>query len=523
MKRFFAFLIVIGIAIGLVVFWKNTKKEENNQNIEIESGEKEVYIGELNLPLIAMDTVNPILTKNKQVSDVMKLIYEPLWDWNEKNQLEPVLVSEWYEKDDLTWILKLNTNARWHDGSFLKAEDVIFTYQTILKEDSVYHENIRNITAIEKIDTNAIQIRLATKDKNLMYLLTFPIISYDFFEKDLKKENTVFQEMGTGPYCLKSISKENGVITLEANSHWWKSKEFKVKNIHLYLYSSYGEAIKAFKSSTIDLITTTMTSWQKKFGVVGINTYSYESAEFETIIPNTQNVLLKENSVRRMILAGINAANIIEVVYQGNGKVSNYPITSNSYLNFYETDKNYDVEKAKQLLMNAGWINENDTWKKEINGKNYSLSFDLLVNEDIEEKFEIAKLIEENLQEIGVKIKIVKVNTKEYQKRLENGNFELALATLYLDSDRDLLELVESTSQSNYARYQNSTMDALIQKMTFENQEMIWQQIQELYRNECPYIGMYYLCNQLLTNKSVKGNIQPTVWNPYYGIMGWCK
>ena len=329
--------------------------------------------------------------------------------------------------------------------------------------------------------------------------------------------------MGTGPYCQKFISKENGVITLEANSHWWKSKEFKLKNIHLYLYSSYGEAIKAFKSSTIDLITTTMTSWQKKFGVVGINTYSYESAEFETIIPNTQNVLLKENSVRRMILAGINAANIIEVVYQGNGKVSNYPITSNSYLNFYETDKNYDVEKAKQLLMNAGWINENDTWKKEINGKNYSLSFDLLVNEDIEEKFEIAKLIEENLQEIGVKIKIVKVNTKEYQKRLENGNFELALATLYLDSDRDLLELVESTSQSNYARYQNSTMDALIQKMTFENQEMIWQQIQELYRNECPYIGMYYLCNQLLTNKSVKGNIQPTVWNPYYGIMGWCK
>lgn len=522
MKRFFAFLIVIGVAIGMFVVWQNGKKEEI-VNIEMESEEKEVYIGELNLPLIALDTVNPLLTQNKQVSDILKLIYEPLWDWNEKNQLESVLATEWYEKDELTWIVKLNTTARWHDGSFLKPEDVIFTYHTILKEDSVYQENVKNITAMEKIDANAIQIKLAAEDKNLIYQLTFPIISQNFFEKDLKKETTLFQEMGTGPYLLESISEESGVITLIANQQWWKSQDFKLKKIYLYPYATYGEAMKAFKSTTVDLITTTMTSWQKKFGAVGINTYSYESAEFETIIPNTQNVVLKENSVRRMILSGINAANMIEVVYQGNGKVSNCPIPSNSYLNFFENDKNYDIEKAKQLLMNAGWKNEENTWKKTIDGKTYALSFELLVNADTDEKVEIANLIEKNLQEIGVKIQIVKVNAKEYQKRLENGNFELALATLYLDSDRDLLELVESTSPNNYAKYQNAAMDTLIQQMNYENEETIWQQIQELYRNDCPYIGMYYLCNQLLTNKSVKGEIHPTVWNPYAGITGWCK
>ena len=37
------------------------------------------------------------------------------------------------------------------------------------------------------------------------------------------------------------------------------------------------------------------------------------------------------------------------------------------------------------------------------------------------------------------------------------------------------------------------------------------------------YIGLYYKTNMLLTNKSVKGSITPTWWNPYYNIYNWNK
>ena len=52
-----------------------------------------------------------------------------------------------------------------------------------------------------------------------------------------------------------------------------------------------------------------MSSWQKNFVAIGINSYLYESDKFETIIANTQIVPLNESSVRRMILAGINSEN----------------------------------------------------------------------------------------------------------------------------------------------------------------------------------------------------------------------
>lgn len=524
MKRILALLIIIGVFIGAFVTLRANFSENTSEILNEVSSENEIYIDSLNLPLIEVDTLNPLLTQNKQVSDILKLIYEPLFDFDEKNKLEPKLASEWNEKDDLTWIIKLNTKATWHSGKLFSAEDVIFTYNAINNsENSVYKENIKNIVSIEKIEENAIQINLASKDEFLMYKLTFPIIPKYYFDGDMKNETKNLYALGTGPYKYDTVSSENPIVTLVVNTNWWKKEKIKLNKIYLYKYATYGEAIKAFKSTEIDVISTTMSSWQKKFGAIGINNYKYSSTEFETIIPNTQNVILNESSVRRMILSGTNSENIIEHVYDGNGMLANCPIPSNSYINNNNENKNYDVEKAKQLLINAGWENSSGTWQKEINGKSYNLKFDLLVNSDSEGKEEIANLIAENLKEIGVEIKIIKVNTLEYNKRIANGKFDLVLCTLNLDMDTDLIELIYSESEKNYAKYKNEDLDKIILKINKDNFEDEMELVQTIYKNEAPYIGMYYKANNLLTNKSVKGNINPTSWNVYHDITSWCK
>ena len=388
MRKFLLPLITIGIFIGVTfslkdIFTNDVIKEVNNEI------EHEVYIDELNLPIIEIDTMNPILTKNKQLSDVLKLIYEPLFDFDEKNKLVPKLATEWNEKDDKTWIIKLNKLASWHSGKEFSAEDIIFTYNEINKsEDSIYKENIKNISSIEKLDEHTIQVNLLEKDRFVLYKLIFPILPKGYFD------NSPDSEMlnGTGPYKYDS-KLENGVIKLTANLQWWNSETFKLKKIYLYEYSTYGEAIKAFKSTEIDIIPTTMSSWQKKFGAIGINSYMYESSEYETIIANTNDSVLSDSSVRRAILTVINSENIIESVYNGNGEVSNYPVQNNSYLNFNEENNNYDIEKAKKLLINAGWDNTYGIWKKEIENKACSLDLELLVNSDNEEKVQVAELV----------------------------------------------------------------------------------------------------------------------------------
>ena len=192
MKKLFLLLIGIGIFIGSFITIRNYFFNLEAVDSLPERIENEVYIDELNLPLIEVDTLNPLLTQNKQVSDVLKLIYEPLFDFDEKNRLVPTLVTEWNEKDDNTWILKLNNLATWHSGKKLSAEDVVFTFNSIRNfENCTYKENIKNISSVEIIDDNAIQINLVSKDKYLPYKLNFPIIAKHFFQKEMLQNRPI--------------------------------------------------------------------------------------------------------------------------------------------------------------------------------------------------------------------------------------------------------------------------------------------------------------------------------------------
>ena len=171
--------------------------------------------------------------------------------------------------------------------------------------------------------------------------------------------------VGTGPYKY-SQTNSDGSIELLFNKSWWNGEEAKLNKITVYKYSTYGEAVKAFKSAEVDMIVTNMTSWKEKFGTIGMNSYSFENTEYEAIVPNCQNVVLSESSVRRAILQAINRENIINSVYNENATISDIPIHTNSKNSI--TNAEYNIEKAKQILINAGWEQTETFWHKEING-----------------------------------------------------------------------------------------------------------------------------------------------------------
>lgn len=523
MKKGLGFLIILGIIIGTMIALRG-EQEEVIENLPQTSGDTEIYIGELSLPWMEIDSYNPILTQNKPVSDILKLIYEPLFDWNEENQLEPKLASEWSERDELSWIVKINTNATWHSGKPFSVEDVLFTYHAIANaEQSVYQENIKNIVNMERMDDHAILITLATRDKMLPCQLTFPILPQYYLENDMENLLKLKHPIGTGPYQYVSLTEDEKIMTLQANSTWWNPEPIKLRTIHLYEYPTYGEAMKAFKTMEVDVIPTTMIDWQKKFGAIGLNAYLYESNEFETLVPNTQNEILRENSVRRMLLESINSASIVEQVYSESAVVSNYPMPSYSHFNDYDTVQNYDVEKAKQLLVNAGWSNTTGVWQKEIEGKRVTLQFRLLVNRDSTEKMAVADHIVEDLKEVGVTVTVVAVSQSELERRLQEGDFELAIVSLQLPCDRNLFDLLRNDSAYNYAKIQSEEVEKIWQEINMEKQEEQFAQLQAWYRQEVPYIGLYYHGYHLLTNQGVKGEIHPTAWNVYQGITSWCK
>ncbi len=499
-------------------------KENDSALVELTSS-GDSYIRELNLPIMEIDTLNPILTTNVQVQNILKLIYEPLVSFEKSDMITSCLATEWSERDDLNWIVKLRKGVKWHNGTDFTADDVKFTILQIKDEtlNSPYKDNLSNVTAVEKLDDYSVLITLDHKDNLFMYKLNFPIIpEYYFKNGDITNETKVNIPVGTGMY--KYISTDENIISLERNKSWWsKSTISRLEKIYLHKYSTYGEAIKAYKSSEVDIIVTTMSDWEKKFGTIGNNVYRYESAVFDTIIPNTKKLALSDSSVRKAILYAINRENIVSKVFNSNASIVEMPIHSTS--RFYSTDisSEYDLDKAKQILLNAGWKSSNGVWSKNISKTNCNLNFSLIVNKDNKEHVTASETIKECLQDLGIKINIKSLSWSEYKSALETGNFDLAMASFDIKNETSLIDMLDESSSNNYTRFTSREMSEVINSLKRTNSDEDMKKLIEIYRTEMPYIGLYFRDNILLTNKSVKGSIEPFWANPYNGILTWCK
>lgn len=524
LKKVFLFLISVSLLLGLFLGVREYMlNKESSENVMNQDNINENYIGELKLPLIEVDTLNPLFTKNRQVADTLNLIYEPLIAYDSSNKLLPKLSTEWAQKDELTWIIKLRENVKWHSDKDFTADDVLFTINTISQnQESIYYQNVSNFENVEKISNNSITITLKVKDDYLPYKLIFPIIPKYYLFEDVNNTEKFKRPVGTGAYKFVEISDDDFRTTLSYNHNWWNDSTNKLETIYLYTFASYGEAIKAFKSSEIDLISTSMSSWKKKFGVIGINSYSYENAKFETIIPNTQRTSLSESSVRRAILYAVNRNNIINEVYEGNANTKDVMVHEYSWLYDKNTNIEYSTEKAKQLLLNAGWNQSNIGWQKNVNGKNITLKFEMLVKDNSEEYIKVAQIIKENLNEIGIPVNIKKVSLANYNTSIQQGNFDLALATIELQNEYDIIDLLKN---KNYSKYESEQLDSSLEKLYINNISIIesFKEMQTAYRTEVPYIGLYFKTDTLLTNKAVKGHISPTWYSVYHNIQTWCK
>jgi len=113
---------MIGLAVYLLYIdgKENVYAIENNQ-LEIN------MVGELNVGISEYDTINPILSNNRDIQYINKLIFETLIDISQDFKIENNLAEEFSRINDTTYIVKLRNDIYWHDGEKFTSEDVIFT------------------------------------------------------------------------------------------------------------------------------------------------------------------------------------------------------------------------------------------------------------------------------------------------------------------------------------------------------------------------------------------------------------
>ena len=178
--KFFKYIFLVFV-VGILIFASYKANQKSNVEIKQENniqGQLNSYEStEINLGIAAFDNMNPIISNNKYVQEISKLIFDSLLNLDETYKIQTGLAKDWAKTSSNTYVIKLKDNVYWSNGEKFTATDVKFTIDKIKELGGVYSANVGNITNVEIVDSYTIKINLEHEQNFFEYNLTFPILS----------------------------------------------------------------------------------------------------------------------------------------------------------------------------------------------------------------------------------------------------------------------------------------------------------------------------------------------------------
>lgn len=521
----YIFIIFVISIIGFAVYKIYHKEEiqegnEQTNTVEVQSQ----ILTNIRIGIANFDNINPIISQNRDVMNLSTIIYEPLMKLSQDYHLELGLAKECSKINEKTYIIKLKDDLKWEDGSNITGNDVQFTVEKLKEGKSIYSANANNINTIELIDTQTVKINLLKEEEFFEYNLIFPIISSKQFAGEQEFFKSRIAPMSSGMYKVKSASTDS--MELVKNNNWYKSAEIsrKIENIKINFYGSMGDAYNSFKIGNIDMICTSNVNITDYIGTIGFTNKEYKGRELDFLSINCKDSVLANKEVRQAINYAIDKKKIISSVYSNEYYISSFPIDYGNYLYPKESTSSYSQSKAKKVLEDAGWVYQYGRWQKTENYSTKTIRLSLVVDNTNKERVKVAKLIEEQLEDIGIPVSLYQVSNANYKSYLKNKNYDLLLTGVYNGYSPDLSYFLGNDNIANYENEEISNILNELKNTTDENAiKEKYNRIIQIYEEEVPYVCLYRNKGKVIYSMKLTGEFSPTNYSAYYHFEKWYR
>jgi peptide/nickel transport system substrate-binding protein len=310
------------------------------------------------------DNLNPIF------GDIFGTIYGDKWPIfsglvRYDQQLNPVpdLAAELPEIAGTTVEVRLRDDVTFHDGEPFTAGDVVFTYESIM--DPHVGTRLRDLlfdslAGVRAIDDHTVEFTLNRLDPAFLDKLYIGIIPAHLLAgEDLNTAAFNVDPIGTGPFRFGQWRRGERLV-LEANPDWFGGEVASPSVTFTFIPDENARAAQ-LTSGTVDAEATSLppqtanTFDRDGFQVVGI-----PGDSMTIIMPNT-NPLYADPRVREAIGLAIDRQAIIDGVFQGRAEPVYTPVPPGHWAADSTITVPHDVDRARQLLADAGWTLDGDT------------------------------------------------------------------------------------------------------------------------------------------------------------------
>ncbi|MFZ1322197.1 MAG: ABC transporter substrate-binding protein [Ignavibacteria bacterium] len=470
------------------------------------------------------EKLNPTVTNDASASGIYIYIFETLLDVNrETYELVPLIAKSLPEisEDKMSYTFDLKEDVKFSDGTPLTGEDVIFTVKTI-KNPFTDAQALRNyfidLKSVELVDGNKYKVRFNMSKPyfRAVYALgSMAITPKHILDKDNMNEKFTWENLdaaqksldplkypdmqkyadflnsqevsrepkyvvGSGPYKLdKWITGQS--ITLQRNEDYWNKKEIPnfPSKLVFKIIQDQNAAVVAAKNKEVDYMYVIQPidfvenikdpeKFNLKKALVSEPVYIF-------IAWNNKNPLFADKKVRWALSYAIDRQTMIDKIVYGMGTKVQTPVFKESkYYNNDLPEIDYNPEKAKQLLAEAGWkdTDGDGILDKVIDGKKTDFKFTFINNNNPKRK-KVMLVVIESLKNLGIQADLQEYEWSVFLDKTKKHEFDACYSAWQLSvTPEDPYQIWHSTQAigegSNFISYINPESDKLIEQNRVE-------------------------------------------------------
>ncbi|MBA2279229.1 hypothetical protein H0V99_02185 [Candidatus Saccharibacteria bacterium] len=485
---------------------------------------------------------NPIFATGDVDTAVSRLLFSSLFSYDADNILVGDIAEGWsVDESGKIYTVKLRQDIFWHDETQLTAKDVLFTYQTIQNPDarSPLFSSWSGVK-IEASDEHTLTFTLPNVLASFPYSMTNGIIPEHLLKEvavtDLRGSlfNTI-EPVGTGPFKWggvevvgDTVENREQRIALKANNKYHKGPP-RVTEFILRAYLNENALVGSFDRGELNAVVGALS-----MPLSGNLAEEYNISLTGSVMiffRNTQEVL-QDAKVRRALTFATNQKEIIRSLAYSSKAVTG-PLLP-EHIGYDETLMQYgfDLEQAKKLLEEAGWMSDLSGDIRVKDGHKLSMTLTTLSSA---EYAGVATQLQKQWRLAGVDLIVNSFSQDELQSLIGQRAYDALMYGIVMGVDADQFAYWHSTQADvlaqqrlNFSDYKSATADAALEagrtRINAELRAAKYKPFLQSWRDDAPAIALYrprfiYTTYDKVYNFQAKDIHSPT--DRFLGIEQW--
>ena len=396
----------------------------------------------------------------------------------ETDEFLPYLAESWtVAEDGMEYEFKLREDVLFHDGTPLTAHDYAWSFNRAKDpktQSPTAGASLTGLAIVEAVDDYTLRFRMAWPNSVLMHTLSNPCYHQPLSQAYVEEMGDDYgrHPIGVGPFKFKEWVTGERIVLERTPDYAW-GPEFThggppfIETIEYRIIPEYATQLAGLEAGEVDHVTLAPKDLERiqntgEFQILE----SGERGSGTHVVMNPTRPPFDDLLVRRAFNHAVNREPLIKIVRLDQAAPIYGPLTPFTDGYWPEAESfgyDYDMDRARELLAEAGYTPGGDGWLEK---DGQPLVVSLNINSSSPDDVKIAEILQEQFKGLGVQIELEQLESGVLYEVLGSGDFDMTIETLGWENFGIMFAMFHSSMVGAWNRARVTDMNDMISAFT---------------------------------------------------------